>query len=47
MRYVLPIMLALVFQCSNAFAWGDVGHKIVCEIANRLAQPDTRAAVRS
>lgn len=46
MRYVLFVMLALLFQCGNAKAWGDEGHKIVCEIAFRLAQPDTRAAVR-
>ncbi|WP_316158725.1 MULTISPECIES: S1/P1 nuclease [unclassified Bradyrhizobium] len=32
--------------CGQAAAWGDEGHKIVCEIAFRLAQPDTRAAVR-
>jgi hypothetical protein len=30
----------------QAFAWGDEGHRIVCEIAYRLAQPDTRAAIR-
>lgn len=38
--------LALFAFCSNASAWGDTGHKIVCEIAYRLAQPDTRAAIR-
>ena len=27
----------------DAFAWGDEGHKIVCEIALRLVQPNTRA----
>src|ERR1700761_2245152 len=32
--------------CGQAAAWGDEGHKIICEIAFRLAQPDTRAAVR-
>lgn len=46
MRYVLLIILALASQCGNALAWGDEGHKIVCEIAYRLAQPDTRSAVR-
>jgi hypothetical protein len=30
-------------QCERL---GDEGHKIVCEIAFRLAQPDTRAAAR-
>ena len=43
---ILNLMLALVSQCGNAHAWGDEGHKIVCEIAFRLAQPDTRAAIR-
>ena len=46
MRYVLLVILALASQCGNALAWGDEGHKIVCEIAYRLAQPDTRSAVR-
>ena len=46
MRYVLLVMLAPVWQCGSAHAWEDEGHKIVCEIAFRLAQPDTRAAVR-
>jgi S1/P1 Nuclease len=32
--------------CDNALAWGDLGHKVICEIAFRLVQPDTRAAVR-
>src|ERR1039457_4340271 len=38
--------LALVSLCGSARAWGDNGHKIICEIAFRLAQPDTRSAVR-
>jgi hypothetical protein len=46
MRFVLLTVLALVSQCGNAHAWGDEGHKIVCEITFRLAQPDTRSAVR-
>ena len=46
MRYILLTVLVLVSQCGNAHAWGDQGHKIVCEIAFRLAQPDTRSAVR-
>ena len=46
MRYFLLLLLALMSFCGNAWAWGDEGHKIVCEIAFRLAQPDTRAAVR-
>lgn len=43
--FSLAAVLLLAF-CTSASAWGDEGHKIVCEIAYRLAQPDTRAAVR-
>jgi hypothetical protein len=46
MRYVLFAVIALVAGCNQALAWGDEGHQIVCEIAYRLAQPDTRAAIR-
>ena len=33
-------------MCCNAWAWGDEGHKIICEIAVRLASPSTQAEVR-
>jgi hypothetical protein len=46
MRILVAVALALVASSGNAWAWGDTGHKIVCEIAFRLAAPDTRAAVR-
>ena len=46
MRFMLIVGLAVGGFCGEAQAWGDEGHKIVCEIAFRLAQPDTRAAVR-
>ena len=46
MRFPLVVVLALLALCTEARAWGDEGHKVVCEIAFRLAQPDTRAAVR-
>jgi hypothetical protein len=46
MRYLIAVGLALVACSGHAWAWGDTGHKIVCEIAFRLAAPDTRAAVR-
>jgi hypothetical protein len=44
-RFVLAAA-ALVALCGNAQAWSDPGHKIICEIAFRLAQPDTQAAVQ-
>jgi hypothetical protein len=46
MRCVPIAFLAFFALCTSASAWGDTGHKIVCEIAYRLAQPDTRAAIR-
>jgi hypothetical protein len=45
MRRALLTLLALVSLCGDARAWGDHGHRVVCEIAFRLVQPDTRAAV--
>jgi S1/P1 Nuclease len=46
MRILVLALLALSFAPGEAFAWGDTGHKVVCEIAFRLAQVDTRAAIR-
>jgi hypothetical protein len=43
----LSIILAAFFAfAGDAWAWGDTGHKIVCEIAFQLAANDTRAAIR-
>ena len=40
----IALVLASFFAMNcNAWAWGDEGHKIVCEIAMRLAVPSTRA----
>jgi hypothetical protein len=39
-------LLALFALCGNARAWGDAGHKIVCEIAFKLAAPDVCAEIR-
>ena len=41
--FALPVFLAM---CGNAWAWGDAGHKTVCEIAFRLAMPEVRAEIR-
>ncbi|WP_407154818.1 S1/P1 nuclease [Bradyrhizobium sp. STM 3557] len=46
MRIFVLATLTLALLCGQAHAWGDTGHKVVCEIAFRLAQPDTRAAIR-
>ena len=45
MRILLGLMSFLIMS-SNAWAWGDEGHKIVCEIAMRLAVPSTRAEIQ-
>ena len=45
-RHIL-LALAVFFPISShAWAWGDEGHKVVCEIAMRLAVPSTRAEIR-
>ena len=31
---------------SDAWAWGDEGHKVICEIAMRLVHPTTRAEIQ-
>jgi hypothetical protein len=38
-------MLAFILLGGEARAWGDLGHKVICEIAFRLVQPDTQAAI--
>ena len=43
----IPLALVLLFSLSShAWAWGDEGHKVICEIAFRLAQPNTRAEIQ-
>jgi hypothetical protein len=37
-RHILLALVVLFPISSDAWAWGDEGHKIVCEIAMRLAQ---------
>jgi S1/P1 Nuclease len=44
----IPLALVLLFSLSShAWAWGDEGHKVICEIAFRLAQPGTRAEIKN
>ncbi|MGB8604770.1 S1/P1 nuclease [Bradyrhizobium sp.] len=45
LRGLLFAALAFVSLCGDAQAWSDPGHKIICEIAFRLAKQDTRAAI--
>jgi S1/P1 Nuclease len=39
-------LLALAAGAPEAFAWGDLGHRVICEIALRRAEPSTQAAIR-
>jgi hypothetical protein len=43
---ILIALVALFPISSDAWAWGDQGHKVVCEIAFRLVQPNTRTEIR-
>ncbi len=45
MRMILLAIFGFASMCSHAYAWGDEGHKIICELAFRLSAPDTRAAI--
>ena len=38
-------MLAFILLGGEARAWGDLGHKVICEIAFRLVQPNTQTAI--
>jgi hypothetical protein len=45
-RYCLLAIVALLSLAGGeARAWGDLGHKVICEMAYRLVQPDTQAAI--
>jgi hypothetical protein len=43
---VLTIVASVAGAPRDAWAWGDEGHRVICEIAFRLAQPNTRAEIR-
>src|SRR6478609_4843591 len=45
MRMILLAIFGFASMCSHAYAWGDEGQKIICELAFRLSAPDTRAAI--
>jgi hypothetical protein len=40
------VVLAVALLPEPAAAWGDEGHKVICEIAFRLVQPSTRAEIQ-
>ena len=45
-RHILLALVVLLPISSDAWAWGDQGHKVICEIAMRLVQPSTRAEIQ-
>ena len=40
------VVLPVALPPEPAAAWGDEGHKVICEIAFRLVQPSTRAEIQ-
>lgn len=46
LRYLITLS-AFLSIAGEARAWGDLGHKVICEIAFQLVQPNTRAAINS
>jgi hypothetical protein len=45
-RRILLTLAALFAVSNDAWAWGDQGHKVICEIAIRMVQPGTRAEIQ-
>lgn len=41
----MAVLLALLAFADTAFAWGDQGHRVICEIAMRRVAPETRAEI--
>ena len=44
-KLMVAVALLGVAITTDAHAWGDTGHKIVCEIAFKTVKPSTRAAI--
>jgi hypothetical protein len=38
-------LIVVIGCCSNAFAWGDLGHKVICEIALRRISSATKLEI--
>jgi hypothetical protein len=43
--FALVAFTVMTVTCRECWAWGDEGHKVICEIAVRLVQPNTRAEI--
>jgi hypothetical protein len=44
-RYLVLLLFVLATTTRNAWAWGDTGHRVVCEIAFRLSTPKVRVEI--
>lgn len=45
MRFALFLLFGMLVGPIPAFAWGDLGHKVICEIALATVAPTTRTEV--
>jgi S1/P1 Nuclease len=45
-RLMVALLLVLFPISTDVWAWGDEGHKVICEMAIRLVQPGTRAEIQ-
>jgi hypothetical protein len=45
-QIVLLVAVLLIGAGRDALAWGDQGHKVICEIAQRLVKPNTRVEIQ-
>jgi hypothetical protein len=41
----LAALLCAVFNAPSAFAWGDVGHRVICQIAYEELKPEIKSRV--
>ena len=46
MRCLLIALFTIAANVGSAHAWGDTGHRVVCEIAFRISAPEIRAEIR-
>ena len=42
---ILAGLISAALMPSSAFAWGDVGHRVICQIAYDELKPEIRARV--
>ena len=42
---VLAALLSASFDSHSAFAWGDIGHRVICQIAYEELKPEIKARV--